>query len=257
VVHYLIDFGKALGVMAYFNRSPTVGFAHFLDLPQALRALVGLGTWRRRWERQVRPEVPGVGLFESDAYHPGEWKANSPYWPFVDADRFDAFWGAKILARFTPAQLRAAAEAGRFSDPRAVDVMTQVLIERQRKTARYWFGRVNPLDRFAVVGGPPGHRLCFDDLLLVHRLGGDPAATRYRARGFDYRGRPTGYRAEAAPDAAGRACVDGVAAGADPEGYVIVSLVTRRGRRALPPTEVHLATDPASGRLRVIGVHRR
>ncbi|MCP5939770.1 hypothetical protein NL351_28060, partial [Klebsiella pneumoniae] len=75
---------------------------------------------------------------------------NSQYWPYLDKDRFDAFWGAKILIRFTRDQLAAIIAEAHYSDPRSAAYMLDVLIERQRKTAKYWFGKVAPLDRFTV-----------------------------------------------------------------------------------------------------------
>ena len=35
----------------------------------------------------------------------GLWHSSSMYWPYKDSDRFDGFWGAKILIRFTREQL--------------------------------------------------------------------------------------------------------------------------------------------------------
>jgi len=256
VVHYLIDFGKALGVMGYFNKNPTVGYSHLVDMEQALLSLVTFGLWTRDWERLAAPAIPGVGLLESAHYHPGSWKSNSPYWPYSEADRFDAFWGAKIIARFTPALIRAAVEEGHYSDPRAVEYMTRVLVERQRKTARYWFRRVNPLDAFEVTRAGDGYRLCFDDLMIRHGLEDVAGKTHYAAAAFDYAGRLTSWRGRARPQASGRACLDGITPGTAREGYVIVRIVTWRAGQSLPPTLVHLATDTASGELRVIGLRR-
>jgi len=185
VMHYLVDFGKALGVQALVARRRSGGQAYALDLKDMAKSTLSLGLWRRDWEDKSWPDIRGVGMFESRVYSPGRWKPNSPqYVPFLEADRFDNFWAAKILIRFTRAQLRAAVEQGRYSDPRAVDYITETLVERQRKTARHWFDRVAPLDRFAIEsGGPAGQRLCFEDLALGYRLApSPPGRTRYTAR---------------------------------------------------------------------------
>jgi hypothetical protein len=77
----------------------------------------------------------GVGVFDSKDYDPGHWKPVTPsYLPLLAVDRFDAFWGAKIIMRFTEPQIRAAVSEGKLSDPKAVDYLVRVLIERQRKT---------------------------------------------------------------------------------------------------------------------------
>src|SRR5204863_256472 len=126
-------------------------------------------------ERRAQPPLRGVGMFDAVTFDPGGWKPDSPaYVPFLRADRYDKLWGAKLVMRFTPAQIRAVVEEARLSVPRATDYLTDVLIARQRATGAYWFSRVNPLDGFAIAGA----KLCFDDLMLAYRLGADPASTR-------------------------------------------------------------------------------
>ncbi|HSK02545.1 MAG TPA: hypothetical protein VK932_14935, partial [Kofleriaceae bacterium] len=187
VVHYLIDFGKALGVMGHHLKWRTVGYTHRIDVGMAARSLVSFGLWKRPWEGIERPALRGVGLLEAAHYDPGAWRPNSLYWPLEDKDRFDAFWGAKLLMRFSPAQLAAIVGEARFTDPRASRYMLEALIARQRKTARYWFDRVAPLDAFAAEAGPGGAaRVCFTDLTLAYAL--DAAATRYAVDAYDRAG---------------------------------------------------------------------
>jgi hypothetical protein len=261
VMHYLVDFGKGLGVQALTSRNKAGGRAYQFDPGDASLSLLSLGLWRRPWEGKDWPrQLRGVGIFESEKYAPGQWKANTPqYIPFLDADRFDSFWAAKILIRFSRAQLRAAVEQGRYSDPRAVDYVTQVLVERQRKTARHWFDRVAPLDRFAVeAASSAGQRLCFEDLALRYRLARSaPAGTRYAARAFDREGHRLPWRAVATGTRDGRVCLPRLAspaAGADE--YTIIRIETSRPGQNLPGVLVHMARDPLLGRLRVIGIRR-
>ena len=261
VVHYLLDFGKALGTQAYMDRVRYLGHANTYDFGDMALSLVTLGMWKRPWEDRRAPELVGVGLYEAATYDPGRWKPSTPsYYPFAAVDRFDAFWGAKILIRFTPAHLAVVIGQAGLTDPRSREYLLDTLVARQRKTARYWFERVNPLDRFAVAGveGRPGeHQLCFDDLALVHRLT-DPAAgpTTYAATAFDWDGDETGWRGNAAPATAGRACLSGLRPAGGPDGYTIVKIETRRKGRALPATLIHLALDPARRTLRIIGLRR-
>ncbi len=260
VVHYLVDFGKALGVQGLIARNKSGGRAYALDLRDSAISLVSLGMWKRPWEDRAWPEeISGVGMFESRIYHPGRWKPNSPqYLPFLDADRFDNFWGAKLLIRFTPAQLRAAVEQGRYSDRRAVDYITRVLIERQRKTARYWFARVAPLDRFAVETAGPAARLCFEDLSLRYRLVRSAATdTRYQARAFDGDGRRLAWSVVATGTRDGRVCLPRLApAATGADQYTIIRIETSRPDQNLPGVLVHIARDPRRGLLRVIGLRR-
>jgi hypothetical protein len=146
---------------------------------------------------------------------------------------------------------------GRYADPRAVRYLTDTLVARARKAARYWFERVTPLDDFVV--GDDG-ALCFRDLLVAHGLTRDTAtAMRYGARALDYAGRPVAWTPtlEAAPTGRGGACVRSLPAVADHDGYTIVELHVERPRgRRLAPVSVHVARAPQTGRLRVIGVRR-
>ena len=258
VVHYLLDFGKGLGVQPFINGRRFVGHAHLIDLPDITRQLVTLGAWQRSWEDRTPPGIRGVGLFDSAFFDPGEWHAYSPsYFPFLDADRFDGFWGAKIVIRFTRAQIRAAVEQARFTDRRAVDYITQVLVERQRKLARYWFDRVNPLDRFEVREEGGAFTLCFDDLALVYTLQRSLVSpTHYTARGYGADGRPTGWTGRTRAETAGRTCIPGITPAPGKDAYTIVGLFTVRRGPSLPGTRVHLARNPQTGAPRVIGLER-
>jgi hypothetical protein len=169
-------------------------------------------------------------------------------------DRFDGFWGAKIVVRFTRDQIRAAVEQGRYSDPRAVEYLTTTLVQRQRKTARYWFDRVNPLDRFETRPGQRGLQLCFEDLAVRYAI--DRSPTRYAARAFDHEGKPLPWTGQAAPADDGRACFEAIGPAGSHDGYTVIEIQTARQGADLPPTLVHLANDQRSGQPRVIGLRR-
>lgn len=250
VVHYLIDFGKAFGVMGYVNGWKTVGYTYRADVGMALRSLVTLGLWKRPWDGIEVPRLRGLGLFEADHFSPGEWRTNSPYWPYEDADRFDGYWGAKLVMRFTREQLAAIVDEAQYSDPRTARYMVDTLVARQRKVGAYWFRQVSPLDRFATHEAAGGARLCFDDLALAYGLE-SPRGHRYRVEVFDRDGAE--LRGSTLP-ATAHACVVVPIAGTH-EGYTIVKLAALRNALALPPVLVHLARD-ARGGVRVIGVRR-
>lgn len=259
VEHYLIDFGKAFGVMGYVNNWKTTGFTYRVDLGFGLKTLLGLGLWKRPWEDSEAPGLRGIAIFDAATYDPAAFRANSQYYPLEDADRFDGFWGAKIAIRFSRAQLAAIVAEAQYSDPRAAAYMLETLIARQRKAAAYWFGRVSPLDAFIVepVPGDSGEvRLCFDDLALRYAL--TTAPTRYRIQTFDYAGAALTLRSLVADApvaaSAGRTCAAvQLAAGGDR--YTIVELAALRGPRALPGLRVHLAIR-AGGQPQVIGLRR-
>jgi hypothetical protein len=148
--------------------------------------------------------------------------------------------------------LRAVVETARLSDPRAVDYLTDALVARQRATARYWFWRASPLDRFAIADG--GRSLCFDDLMLAYDLAPVAGATSYTVAAYDRSGRSLGAPSELRPGAAGHVCTPATLA-PDREGYSIFRIETRR-LQFRGDIYVHVARDPASGAPRVIGVWR-
>jgi len=253
LVHYLVDFGKALGAMPYTNCLRDGGPSPVLAT--MARSLVTLGVWQRTDESCPPIEIRGIAL-DNRGYHPGRWRPNTlSYFPILDHDRFDGFWGARIVARFTGAHIRAAAAQARFSDPRAAVRLTRLLLERRAATIRYWFARVNPVAGFEASARGATWMLCFDDLAIRHRLSA-AATTGYRARAFDHAGRPTGWSRAAPADASGRTCMSGIAPATSHANYTIVELLTERPGARLPPTLVHLARDPARGQPRVIGLRR-
>lgn len=250
VKHYLLDFGKSLGVMATTGHDPRRGHSYVIDLADIAKSLFEAGMVERSWEETRAPKLRGVGLFEARTYDPGSWVPDYPvYVPFLSSDRFDQFWASKILIRFTREQLHALVETGQLSDPRAVEYITDTLVARQRATAAYWFARVNPLDRFAAYRD----RLCFDDLAIGYQFA--PAgSTRYEVTRYDRAGRTLGT-ADARGVADGRVCVP-LALSADRDGYTMVELATARPGFT-GTTIVHVARDPASGAPRVIGIWRK
>ncbi len=257
VKHYAIDFGKSLGAMGEIAVDWWRSVYYRVDITGMLRNLFTFGLSDRPWEDRHAPRLKGVSsLFDARTFDPGSWHPDSPgYLPFRTADRFDKFWGAKLVARFTREQIRAAVEAGRFSDPRAVDYLTDTLVARQRATAAYWFARVNPLDRFSLEAAPDGDELCFDDLAITARVA-PAAATQYTITSYDMEGREIGTSARAAASD-GHACGRIRLAASDArDDYTIVRLATTRPGFT-GDTFVHVARDPSTGAPRLIGVWRR
>ncbi len=250
VRHYMIDFGKSFGVMGTIGRDLRRGYEYKVDFLEMTRSLVSGGLAPRAWEDREVPMIRGVAIFGTRAYDPGAWKPSTPsYTPFLEADVHDNFWGAKILMRFTPEQLRAAVETARFSDPRAIDYVTNTLISRQRATALYWFERTSPLDGFAVAGD----QLCFDDLTLAYHLAPVAGETVYTVTRYDRNGAALGDRSTFAGTADGHACAALVLAGGA-AGYTVFEIETARGGHA-HAIQVHVARDP-TGNPHVIGVWR-
>lgn len=250
VVHYLIDFGKALGAMSKIETRWYPDYQYDIDLLEMFGSLFSLGLHAQPWEGRVNPRMLGVGLYSDRDYDPGAYKPNTMSHTAVIswADRFDRFWASKILIRFTREQLAAAVSVGRLTQPASAAYLLETLIKRQRRTAQYWFRRVNPIDELAVE--PAG--LCFVDLALRHQL--ESRATTFTARAYDASGREVAWQGAAKADAAGRACLASPPLASGKDRYTIFAIENSRG---MPGTLVHVALDPATQQPRVVGIHRR
>jgi len=163
VDHYVLDVGASLGAAAKGPKKPWNGFEHTLDFKWTIRRLLSLGFVEEPW-RQAKQDsgIPSAGNFESKRYNPGDFRTLIPQAAFREMTDRDAYWGAKIVASFSDAQIAAAVGAVSYEDPRARDFLARTLIERRDKTVTYWFDRVAPLDFFSVREGA----LHFHDLAV-------------------------------------------------------------------------------------------
>jgi hypothetical protein len=192
IKHYIFDMGSTLGANASGIHRPIHGQAYMIDQRKIPQALLGLGAFRFPWwDYDPTPRYPSVGYFRADVFRPGEWVPSYPNPAFEKMTRRDAFWGAKIVMSFTDAHLRAIVETAQMSNPEAEAHLLDVLQERRDMIGRYWFARINPLDRFEVTGGPAPvaarepagaerpPALVFEDLAVAGGLA-DAEGRRYR-----------------------------------------------------------------------------
>ena len=163
--HNLIDFGSSLGSAAVRPHTPRHGQENEFDLAAIGKRFITLGFWRLPWQSETDTlHPPSVGYFSSKDFEPRGWKPNMPNPAFDNITDRDGYWGAKLVMSFTDPQLFAAVEAGRYSDPRAAQIILRTLQERRDMTGRAWFSRVSPLDDPRVEGDA----LVFDDLWIRH-----------------------------------------------------------------------------------------
>ena len=140
VRHHLVDFSAILGAGATGARAYPTGTEYYVDAQVGCRELVTLGLAPFAWERTVDPGIPSVGFVESKEFDPSSWRPDYPNPAFDDRTERDIRWGARIVAGFSDEMIRTAVAAGRYSDPRAAEYVTQVLIERRDKLVRRWLG---------------------------------------------------------------------------------------------------------------------
>jgi hypothetical protein len=140
VRHHLIDFSGCLGSASIDQQSPRGGHEYLLDFGAAAASLVTLGLRKPSWEDAVDPNLPSVGFIDSKTFDPDGWKPFLPNPAFDERTDRDVRWGARIVAAFTDEHIRAAVAEGRYSDPRAAEYLTRILIERRDKIVRHWLG---------------------------------------------------------------------------------------------------------------------
>jgi hypothetical protein len=135
-----------------FAQRRRAGNEYIFEHAPGWRTLATLGLWVRPWILIDYPDVPAsIGRFEGDAFDPKAWKPEYPNPAFDNMRPDDAFWAARIVARFSDQAIRAVVEKARYSDPRATDYMTETLIKRRDKVARAWLNDVNPVVDLALA----------------------------------------------------------------------------------------------------------
>jgi hypothetical protein len=144
--HYMFDFGSIMGSGSVFAQVPRAGNEYILEWEPALKTLFTFGLYVRPWIRVDYPEVPpSVGRFEGDFFDPVKWRPEYPNPAFDNMRPDDAFWGARLVAKFSDETIRAVVGKARFSDPAATEYITATLIKRRDKVLRAWLTGVNPI----------------------------------------------------------------------------------------------------------------
>jgi len=158
VQHYLIDFGSALGSGSDVRRNiapqdPRAGNEYLFEIPPMLKTAYTFGFWMRPWMkvRYVYPQFAEIGRIESDFFRPEAWKPEYPNAAFNRMLLDDAFWAAKIVARFSDEAIRAIVHQGDYLDPQAERFLADTLIARRDKVVAHYFMQVNPLHAFRVA----------------------------------------------------------------------------------------------------------
>ena len=146
VRHYMYDFGATLGSATRFAEPPANNHENYLDRDASLSALASLGLAVPRYLRVPRADgPPSAGAFDSTSFDPVRWKPNYPNPAFSNMGPDDAFWGARLVSRFSDAAIRAIVDQVQFDDPLAAEHITRVLIERRDAIARVWLNVVSPV----------------------------------------------------------------------------------------------------------------
>jgi hypothetical protein len=169
LMHYLVDFGEAFGGHQSEKDQPQIGYEYGWDYENQGKALFAFGLWHRPWEHQVRTPWPAIGYFGPAPFDPSKWRERYPYAPFQAAERADLYWGAKLVMRFTRAQLAAIVATGQLTEPAAAAYLVDTLLARRDIIGRAYLDTVTPLED--IVVSPD--RLCGVDLARKTQIASD------------------------------------------------------------------------------------
>ena len=153
VKHYMFDFGSIMGSGTNEPDLPWVGSEYLVEGKPGVLTLATLGLWRRPFIGiRASSELPAAGNFTADGFDPAKWRPHYPNQAFRHMQPEDAFWAARILAKFTPEAITAIVAKARFSDPRATDAITGTLLRRRELSLRTWLKAINPVADARVDG---------------------------------------------------------------------------------------------------------
>lgn len=166
VKHHLIDFSSTMGSGSDATRqigpqNPRAGNEYVIDWGPIAKSALTFGLADRPWRRVRYRLYPEVGNFEADFFDPDRWKPEYPNPAFERMRPEDAFWAARIVARFTDEAVRAMVATGRLGNPEAEAFLGDILIARRDKIVARYFKAVNPLTSFRLE----------DDALSFENLG--------------------------------------------------------------------------------------
>jgi hypothetical protein len=183
VRHYLLDFGSTLGSASNTVKSRRSGNSYLWDFGDSMRTMATFGLYVPRWAFVDFPDhIPAVGRFESKYFRPEAWVPHYENPAFENARPDDTFWAARRVLAFSNEAIRAAVEAARYSDARATDYITQVLIERRDKIGRTWLTAVNPLVNFQLDASGAMH---FENAAVAANVADPPREYRIQWSTFD------------------------------------------------------------------------
>jgi hypothetical protein len=169
--HYMFDFGSIMGSGSTMSQAPRAGNEYILEWKPAFLTLATLGVYVRPWALVRYPNVAkSVGRFEADFFDPVKWKPEYPNPAFDNMRPEDAFWAARLVARFSDETIRAVAAKARYSEPGATDYVAKTLIARRDKVLATWLTAVNPIaDVTLTENGTLSFRNAAADADLVRR----------------------------------------------------------------------------------------
>jgi hypothetical protein len=150
VRHYLQDVGSTFGTGANGPHDYDEGWEPLFDSSLTLKRLYTFGLFLQPWQTAPYVENRAIGRFEGTVFDPTRWTPRVPTAALLRARPDDAFWAARRVMAFSDEMIRAIVKTGQFSDPKAEQLLADVLIQRRDKIGRAYLGAVNPVVNVAL-----------------------------------------------------------------------------------------------------------
>ena len=151
VIHYQLDTSETLGgdwgrTGSLGEFSKRLGWSYALDWGDIGRDFVTLGIPMRPWDRVHDTTGHEIfGHYSLRDFVADEWKNEYPNPAFSRMTERDGAWMARILAHFTPENVRALAEIGDFTKRDNTDFLASVLEGRLEKILERYLLKLSPL----------------------------------------------------------------------------------------------------------------
>ncbi len=160
--HYLVDFSGSLGAGRDWEDRPVPkdrrsGHESLMpgNLGWTLKTALSLGFWYRPWMKIDFPSqaFPEIGRIEAEHFQPSAWVPEYPNAAFSRMLPDDAYWAARIISRFTDADIDAIVREAKYRDAGAAELLADILKKRRDKIVDYYLRQINPIDDFRIEGG--------------------------------------------------------------------------------------------------------
>lgn len=237
VMHYILDTSDAMGALGGPDPlARRLGYSYIGDWADIGLQLITFGFWDAPWDRaQIRADRQKFGYFRVDDFDPENWKGQYPNPAFQRMTERDGAWMARLIARFSRADIARIIGYGKFTDPSDAAWLVDVMVQRQHIILSRYLTRLSPLGEIRNEGP---RRICATDFARLRLL-----HDRYEYT-VTANGQPV--RAEAGDD--GALCFDAPATG----GKTTFKITNGT---AAAPILLH-AFDLGDRGMRVVGVTR-
>jgi len=240
IQHNIIDFGDCFGsVWEPPLLGRRIGHSHYLAVDHVVGDFLTLGMIKRPWDEARFGKSGRVwGYYAVNNFVPDEWRPGYPNPAMLRMSERDAAWMARIMARMTPAHIKAMIAEGKVRDRALVAELTRIVLGRRMKVLGRYLSKLSALTDPVVKNGV----MCLEDLAVSSGV----VARKFRRYG-SHAWATTQLEPVKAPltKEAGRnqvcvslPAVDG-ASGQNPR-YLVVDVLGASGSQAAAPARVHL-----------------